>query len=292
MRARFEVAEDHFVSGTNGNPGGLRTEGLVVHNASMSTSGLVAVLSLWSQSLGNADMIRRTLAVLRSLVKLLPSRCTLVLEQPVPNVVGPLVIQEIKVEVIDGVLQPCPALQPQMQFFPHLWPHTATECIMLPRHFGKRYDCILGQLFRAFGKRLESVVSAMGLAEASSLLALCRQPGQNIDIDVQVAVGRLSRNTFRLGVYAKTLQKHVGAHNIKIDCREQIRYWMATRKAMVTSTTHALTTDATRFKLDINAGLMCNITTGTFGWAPPMVHSKCKNIDQETLLYAKFSGSL
>jgi len=49
------------------------------------------------------------------------------------------------------------------------------------------------------------------------------------------------------------------------------RAFVASRKAMVGATTHALTIDATRFAgRNWNCGIICNVETQTFAWLQPV----------------------
>ena len=147
----------------------------------------------------------------------------------------------------------------------------------MPRYLGKRFDYMLAMLLKGFGASLEDAVIKMQPAEASSLLALCGRAGQTIDLDLQVVVGRMSRNSYRLSAMAKQLKVCSGQHHSFLDHRDQLRYWLAGRKAMPNSSAHAMSSDATRFKKDICAGLLCNIQTQKYAWAPPMVPGNIEN---------------
>jgi len=93
-----------------------------------------------------------------------------------------------------------------------------------------------------------------------------------VDRDLRAAVTRMGRNAYRISKIAKTLGVRLGSHTAKIDHLLQHQYWLASRRAMAGTSTHASTTDGKRFaKRDWNGGLLCNVEKQEFCWMPPVV---------------------
>jgi len=271
MASRFGVQVDHFIPGSSGVKGGVATSDIEVHNSSCSTSALLLLLCLWAKLFATkADRLNCILAIILALVKKLPQQCNISIEVEACD--GSNAVREIQVALQGHTLGPCAELQPTMREFAHMWPFKPAPLHMLPRIISVEFDWVLAKIFVGVAAELDKHLLTLKPPEPTDLLCLCQNEGAGgVDPDLRHAVGKLGRNRYRLGAFAKTFNAKACAHDARVDHMEQSRYWLAARRVMANATTVAMTTDGTRFsKKDWNCGTVCNVTEQQFAWIQPV----------------------
>lgn len=266
---RFAVPIDHIIPGSSGVAVVGAPSDIAVHNCSLSTSALLLLLCLWVTLFTKVDRVNSALGVILALVMMLPQQCSICIEMEAHA--GTHIAQSIQVELCSGNLGPCVELQPTMRELVHTWPFKSVRLHLLPSLLAGQFDHILAKVFVGVAAELDKLLATSKPPEPIDLLSMGQHEVGPVDPELREAVGRLTRNRYQIGAFAKVMKSKLLTHDARVDHMEQTRYWLAARRAMSEASTVALTTDATRFsKQDWNCGTVCNVSTKQFAWLQPV----------------------
>lgn len=271
--SHFGIPESHFVTGSSGVKSDVDLTGLFATQASLSTAALLALCAWWTVHAKKDSMVKGSVAVIEGFVSLLPNRFCVGVELPQVVLGHGEAVHIYEVMVHDRHLQPCAELVPMTgDVGMGVWPRTAFRLSLVAIFMPKGLERVLGALFRGLAARIDEVAAGLRPAATADLVAICTSRGNAIDPDMRAAVANTGRNAYKVSAFAKSFKAGVGVHYSKVDHMERQRYWLASRRCMSTATTHAISTDATRFsKKDWNCGTICNVAEGRYAWLQPMV---------------------
>lgn len=238
----------------------------------MSTFATLVLAGLWSATQTSERVAKSAMGIFEAFLRMLPKEFVLGIEISEGDSSCACSVKVVEVRIVSGELLACPELQPSRPSDSMMWPQMPMRLCLVMRLLPKEFAPVQAGVLRGLARLVDDIARKLRPAGTLDLLAMCNSTGNSIDPDLRSAVGKLGRNSYRMGMAAKNLQVRVGAHYSGVDHAEQQRYWLASRKCMTRGSTHALTVDATRFsKYDWNCGLICNVDEQRFAWIQPVV---------------------
>lgn len=182
----------------------------------------------------------------------------------------------MEVRIVDSVLRPSPGLGAVVGTWclGH-WPGVMEHVNDALGHLiaCSRLSWLVVQLTFHLARGLDDNIKNNSCDQLSDSLApFCLSTSRNIDPELREAVSKLGPNPWAVARQSEKLGLRLGVHSAWVDRRAQLRYLLASTKALAGATTIATSVDATRFSgKNWMAGLAMTTQTGIACWMPPQV---------------------